>query len=730
MFHSMATSWKNVNTNNQDFKELSPEFFYMPEFLLNLNRLDLGRTQAGESLGDVVLPPWANGSAEEFVRINRAALESEHVSGELHNWIDLIFGYKQRGAAAEAADNVFYYLTYVSYFELNSQHASAYRCTIIMFAINPVVQEGAVDLEAFDDPRMRQATEEQILEYGQTPAQLIPKKPHPKRDVETKSWQKGDVMGETLWACFATSSAGNSDAVVSVWAVKDVIVTLTSERELAVHYWMPFPNFQGAPFTFELDRNIGSRRLIGTHFARDVHVTPDCFALSKNGDLLLSCGHWDTTFKLSLTDTGQVCRFIPRKTCQNDVFAVSQLIINHFLLQEIESVGLGHKDIVTCLTLGQDGRTVVTGSRDATCMVWELDIIAIEKQASQSGSLFSGTSTSVGGTPARRKSMASPRCVLYGHRDSIHCVAVNTDIAVVASTAACQISSYGGCLLHNALTGVYIRSISHPKLARLRELEAAVMLQQTTAASSQTESAIVSDVSSQANVSPEMESRNQREVCVAGDDTEPNEFVTLGVENVQKQLVELRQELQGQRNAAATMPLLFGKVVITVHGQLVIHSPFDVSLYLFGLNGRQLVMQPDAVSEQMRSSADLPVPYMRLAAPSRAPMERVNAWTVTRDGECLVLAADRSGNGSAGTVKIRWIRRNLQLLHSFPLPASCITAPITSLALTEDETVVLIGLDDGRMSMIGCDCDYYLSKAEKRARDACSREKGLEQQMD
>lgn len=27
-------------------------------------------------------------------------------------WVDLIFGAKQRGAAAVAADNVFYYLTY------------------------------------------------------------------------------------------------------------------------------------------------------------------------------------------------------------------------------------------------------------------------------------------------------------------------------------------------------------------------------------------------------------------------------------------------------------------------------------------------------------------------------------------------------------------------------------------------------------------------------------------
>ena len=68
--------------------------------------------QDGSALGDVELPPWAQGSPDEFVRLQREALESDHVSEHLHDWIDLVFGFKQRGKAAEAADNVFYYLTY------------------------------------------------------------------------------------------------------------------------------------------------------------------------------------------------------------------------------------------------------------------------------------------------------------------------------------------------------------------------------------------------------------------------------------------------------------------------------------------------------------------------------------------------------------------------------------------------------------------------------------------
>lgn len=42
----------------------------------------------------------------------RKSLEEKLTSSEIHNWIDLIFGYKQRGEEAAKALNAFYYLTY------------------------------------------------------------------------------------------------------------------------------------------------------------------------------------------------------------------------------------------------------------------------------------------------------------------------------------------------------------------------------------------------------------------------------------------------------------------------------------------------------------------------------------------------------------------------------------------------------------------------------------------
>ena len=79
-------------------------------------------------------------------------MESDLVSCQLHQWIDLIFGYKQRGPEAVRATNIFYYLTY----------------------------EGAIDLSSIDDAGLRESIENQMRNFGQTPAQLLTE-PHPPR---------------------------------------------------------------------------------------------------------------------------------------------------------------------------------------------------------------------------------------------------------------------------------------------------------------------------------------------------------------------------------------------------------------------------------------------------------------------------------------------------------------------------------------------------------------------
>ena len=121
-------------------------------------------------MDDVILPPWAKGDPRNFIEIHREALESDHVSNHLNEWIDLIFGYKQTGEEAEKSQNLFHYLSY----------------------------EGAVNIDAIADINQRKATIGIINNFGQTPKQLF-KKAHPKR-VASESQEMFRI--HTVWNYF------------------------------------------------------------------------------------------------------------------------------------------------------------------------------------------------------------------------------------------------------------------------------------------------------------------------------------------------------------------------------------------------------------------------------------------------------------------------------------------------------------------------------------------------
>ncbi|KAI8385019.1 uncharacterized protein BYT42DRAFT_493499 [Radiomyces spectabilis] len=154
LFDSIGKAWESASEKNMgDVRELIPEFFYLPEFLDNVNKFNFGVKQGtGEAIDSVVLPKWAHGDSKIFIEKHREALESEYVSTHLHHWIDLIFGYKQQGQAAIDALNVFHHVSY----------------------------EGAVDLDAITDVVEKTATIGIINNFGQTPRQLF-RKPHPAR---------------------------------------------------------------------------------------------------------------------------------------------------------------------------------------------------------------------------------------------------------------------------------------------------------------------------------------------------------------------------------------------------------------------------------------------------------------------------------------------------------------------------------------------------------------------
>ncbi|XP_045064507.1 neurobeachin-like protein 2 isoform X2 [Coregonus clupeaformis] len=398
-FHSVAAAWQARMESPADVKELIPEFFYFPEFLQNINGFDLGSLQmTQDNVTDVLLPQWAL-SREDFIRKHRKALECEHVSSHLHEWIDLIFGCKQRGEKAVEALNVFYYCTY----------------------------EGAVDLDAIANETERKALEGIISNFGQTPCQLL-KEPHPPR-MSSESASRRQARMDTLppnlfeqldklrpFMEVVCDGRPLVQAVVPrnqnrsfIIQGSDVLVTVSSNGLIGTHSWLPYDKNIANYFTFTKDPTVANpktQRFLSGLLFPGVELSTKVLVVSNDGRLLFSGGHWDCSLRVTQLGKGKLVG----KICR-------------------------HIDVVTCLALDLCGIYLISGSRDTSCIVW---------QVLQQGGFSSGLSP-------------RPVQVLCGHDQEVTCVAISTELDMAVSG-----SKDGTLIIHSVRRGQFLRTLRPP----------------------------------------------------------------------------------------------------------------------------------------------------------------------------------------------------------------------------------------------------------------------------
>ncbi|CAI5486050.1 unnamed protein product [Closterium sp. Naga37s-1] len=498
-------------------KELIPEWFCLPEMFTNINGLHLGSTQKGHVIGDVKLPPWAS-SAADFVRKQRAALESEYVSSNLHHWIDLIFGYKQKGREALAAHNVFFYVTY----------------------------EGAVDIDSITNPIVRRGMQDQISYFGQTPSQLLTTA-HPRRIPLDYALHLHTVFrkpDEILPYVLPSPDTLNVPASRIV-ATSDAIVTVDLNApacHVAVHQWQPnTPDGHGWPFLFQPGRSsltgsailrmltgaaLGGKgsnsetslypRLVALPAPGIKHTSTaagavggggeggsgggkEIIAISPDGKFVFTGGHVDFSVKLVSVDSTRV----------------------------LETAAV-HGGPVTCVALSPDGATLATGATDGVVLLWRVNhgtapfpsspaagvtaglvaagagaggrvarrstaaptgphdpalaaaAAAVSASEQRAGSMAVGGAdypergggggmsdaalllSAAGGmgggggleAPRKWRRMEGPVQVLRGHLDTILCCAVSSDLDLVASSSRSR-----GVLLHSLMKGHFLRHL-------------------------------------------------------------------------------------------------------------------------------------------------------------------------------------------------------------------------------------------------------------------------------
>ncbi|KAI7742038.1 hypothetical protein M8C21_030044, partial [Ambrosia artemisiifolia] len=435
MFSDISATWNGVLEDMSDVKELVPELFYLPEILLNQNSIDFGTTQLGDKLDCVKLPPWAENPVD-FVHKHRMALESEHVSAHLHEWIDLIFGYKQRGKEAISANNVFFYITY----------------------------EGTVDIDKIVDPVQQRAMQDQIAYFGQTPSQLLTT-PH------IKKMPLSDVLHmQTIFRNpkevkpYSVSSPERCNLPASaIRASSDSLVVVDMEApaaHIAQHKWQPnTPDGQGTPFLFQRAKATASPS--GGSFMR----------MFKGASVSSGSEDWHYPQALAYPAPGIRSSSIVSITYDNEVITGGHVdnsvrLISSDGAKTLE-IAHGHSAPVTCMSLSPDSTYLVTGSRDTMVLVWRIHQSGAPQSSISEPPLNSGKPTSANSNTInknslpdkkRKRRIEGPVQVIRGHFGEVICCCVDSDLGVVAS---CSDSS--DVLLHSLSRGRLLRRLEGVK---------------------------------------------------------------------------------------------------------------------------------------------------------------------------------------------------------------------------------------------------------------------------
>ncbi|CAC5374330.1 Neurobeachin-like protein 2,WD repeat and FYVE domain-containing protein 3,Lipopolysaccharide-responsive and beige-like anchor protein,Protein FAN,BEACH domain-containing protein C2,Neurobeachin-like protein 1,BEACH domain-containing protein lvsE,Beige protein homolog 1,BEACH domain-containing protein lvsD,WD repeat-and FYVE domain-containing protein 4,BEACH domain-containing protein lvsB,BEACH domain-containing protein B,BEACH domain-containing protein C1,BEACH domain-containing protein lvsC,BEACH domain- len=448
-FSSVTQAWKSCQRDTSDVKELIPEFYCLPEMFVNHNGFTFGKQDDGSEVKDIILPPWAK-NPEDFVRINRMALESEFVSCQLHHWIDLIFGYKQRGPEAVRATNVFYYLTYEGSVNLetmtdlvmkevynmvflfhsynqwdllpylqrkcqlrNNDRFSHERCIIhgvfiVSYSYNqrdllPYLRRKCQLRNNDRFSHERGDKENQIRNFGQTPLQLLTE-PHPPRSsvMHLTPMMFSTVQDDVCMIMkFLSNSpvchvAANTHPAVPVAAV----TTISCNHNFAINKWNNNYQQQGTPSNFSSTEKQDTQvklpmemdqLLVMNNFDERIKAKHTSFITTADNRFLFACGFWDKSFRLFSTETAKILQVVH-----------------------------GHFDVVTCVArsecnLNQDCY-VITGSKDCTVMVW----------------MFTSRNQAIIGDNGSMEH-PTPKATLTGHETEVTCVAVLAELGLVFS---------------------------------------------------------------------------------------------------------------------------------------------------------------------------------------------------------------------------------------------------------------------------------------------------------
>jgi len=280
----------------------------------------------------------------------------------------------QRGPAAVSALNVFFYLTY----------------------------EGNVDLAALTDPAEVRSLKAQINNFGQMPPQLL-LQAHPARRARPPPASPCAPAGAAFVP--ALKHVRLEAVPIVLLPHDDTVVVLDAQRQLVSHRTAASSGRGSAAAGV----NIGEATKLPA-FAPDLALSRAVVLATVGRDTwLVSGGHWDCSL------------------CVSSAFGAGGT--RHRLRF--------HSECVTCVAVSSCGRWLISGSLDATAMLWSLERSGLENSLQGNAQL--------------------PKHVLRGHSGPLQCVGISSVLRLAVTG-----SRDGTAALYTLRDGRRVRVLREP----------------------------------------------------------------------------------------------------------------------------------------------------------------------------------------------------------------------------------------------------------------------------
>ncbi|KAJ5068238.1 beach domain-containing protein [Anaeramoeba ignava] len=328
MINEIKNKNKNKNKNNKFIGELIPEFYHLPDFL---RKPEIFKNENQKTIlkkiKNVKLPNWAN-TAEKFIQIQKEALESEYVSKYLNKWIDLIFGYKQVKQKEQTPIQLF-----------TKKHPKRFSKTEIekkqkITNFFPIFFEW----ENISKYKYFQLTK---YEISSNPIilinfQEIPKENKSKFSYKIITMDKEGIIGKYSGDILEKSNEKNRffQLIRDKKSQKQKGIQ-NSKQEIII------PNLN-----INQNKKKNKKKMknqIEIIFPQDFNNYQECLLIDKDSKYLFCCGFNDNSFKIINVQNYEIIKSISK-----------------------------HQDIVNCLS--NDWKYIVTGSKDTTVIVWEIEL--------------------------------------------------------------------------------------------------------------------------------------------------------------------------------------------------------------------------------------------------------------------------------------------------------------------------------------------------------------------